>query len=387
MMELPKQPFELPLSSRRVLAGGALALSLVSAAGLWIEPRRAWPSFLLSFQFLLHLSLAGLVVIAMHYVSGARWPTVWRRVPEAMAGCLTPLSFLGLLLLAGVPALYAWQGPQATADRVLQLKAGWLNRPFFSFRTLAYLGLWGGTGAFLLKASRSLDDPEARRRRQVWSGIFLAGFSLTFPLASVDWIMSLEPRWYSTLFGIYVFAGLLLAGWAAMTLGVLGLSRLGPLSGLALPSHLHDLGKLVFAFSNFWAYLWFSQYMLIWYGNLPEESAYYLRRRGGWTGLQYANLILNWGLPFLALASRAAKRHVRTLAGVCLLCLLGHWLDLYLMIQPVFTGRTPRLGFWDLVFPGAGLLVFATLFFRSFSRFDPVPIGDFFLPESLRHQT
>jgi len=164
-------------------------------------------------------------------------------------------------------------------------------------------------------------------------------FSVTFTLASVDWIMSLEPMWSSTIFGVYNFAGLFESGLAAIILAALWLERQGPLRGVLTEEHLHDLGKLLFAFSTFWAYIWFSQYMLIWYTNIPEETTYFLRRlHGVWLALFLANVVLNWVVPFAVLLRRDAKRMRRVLGLVAAVVLVGRLLDLYLMIFPSVKG-------------------------------------------------
>ena len=210
-------------------------------------------------------------------------------------------------------------------------------------------------------------------------------FAITFALASVDWLMSLDPHWYSTIFAVYLFAGLLASGLAALTLIVLLLRALGPLRDIVKPAHLHDLGKLIFAFSTFWAYIWFSQYLLIWYSNLPEEVTHYMRRTSeGWAPLFFLNLGVNWVVPFAVLLSRAAKRNPWVLGGVCVLLLLGHWLDLYLLIMPEVLDA-PALGLLDVVI----LLSYAALFFhltaRALGQASLLPLHDPYLEESLRH--
>jgi hypothetical protein len=198
--------------------------------------------------------------------------------------------------------------------------------------------------------------------------------------------MSLEPDWYSTIFGIYHFAGLFASGVAAIIVFAVALKKLGPLEGVLTESHLHDLGKLLFAFSTFWAYIWFSQYMLIWYTDIPEEARYYVARmHGNWGPLFLLNFMMNWTLPFLALLPRVTKRTPSLLVKVAVLVLLGRWLDLYLMISPPSMGAKPAFGVWEfgLMLGAVGLC--GLVFFRALRHAAPVPLGDPWLADSLHH--
>jgi hypothetical protein len=254
-----------------------------------IDPARLWTDLLVDGFFFLSLALAGLVFLAIHFLAGAGWWTALRRVPEALMS-LVPLAALPMLaVFLGRRALSPWTRPGALADPVTAAKAAWLNEPFFLARMVLFLGLWSLFAVLLRRTSLAQEDGEglARHRRMVrLSAAFLATFAITFSLASFDWLMSLDPHWASGLFAVYVFAGLFLAGIAAITLIVVGLRSRGPLGGVVGEAHLHDLGKLLFAFSTFWAYLWVCQYLLIWYGNLSEEIPFYLERtRGDWLAL------------------------------------------------------------------------------------------------------
>ena len=382
-------PFTLPTPVLRVLqllvAVGLAAL----AVGLRVAPQRTWAGFLLSSYFMLELSLAGVFLIAAHYVSGSNWLSALRRVPEAMAAIL-PVGAIGLLIVLLVyPKLYPWTtelAPPGTA--VLAFKRLWLSRPFFLARAVLYLACWVGFATAIVRTSRRQDrngDPMLTRRNVRLSAEFLAVLTVTLPLASFDWIMSLEPQWYSTIFFFYDFASMFLGGLAAVTILVIWVRRLAPDSFPITAGHLHDLGKLLFAFSIFWAYIWFCQYMLIWYGDIPEESSYFIeRQRGSWAALFLLNLILNWAVPFLALMSQKAKQTARTLVVVAIVVLTGRVLDLYLAVLPQFAGSKPLIGVWEVgpVLGAVGL--FALAFFSSLRRAPLVPLGDPGLAESLR---
>ncbi|HKU23744.1 MAG TPA: hypothetical protein VJQ50_22215 [Terriglobales bacterium] len=357
---------------------------LVLAAGMLVSPQRAWLNFLLVSYYLLGAGLAGLVWIALQYVSGANWSTALRRVPEALSGVL-PMGVAGiLLLLIFHPRLYPWVGGGGLAG----FKHWWLTLPFVRLRAVVYLAGWLIFAAAMVRASRRQDangDLRYTRRNIRLSAAFLVLFAVTFWLASSDWIMSLEPQWYSTIFGFYNFAGLFLSGLALITLALIWLRRHSPLRYIVTNHHLHDLGKLLFAFSTFWAYLWFSQYMLIWYANLPDETAYYLERlHGYWQPLFVLNLALNWVVPFFALLPRSNKQNPGVLVKVCLVVLAGRWLDLYLMIMPAFS-PVPRIGLWELGAVAALLGVFALAFFAALRHAALIPLRDPYLSESLHH--
>jgi hypothetical protein len=212
-------------------------------------------------------------------------------------------------------------------------------------------------------------------------------FALTFWLASFDWIMSLEPHWYSTIFGVYHFAGLFTSALALIILIALWMRSRGQLADFITDSHVHDLGKLLFAFCTFWMYIWFSQYMLMWYANIPEESAYYVRRReDAWLTLFYLNVALNWVVPFLALLSRPAKRG-RVLACVAVTVLLGRWVDLYLMVWPAVVPGGPQLGLCEIGPTLAAAGLFVLVFSRAFEAVSPVPLREPALAASLHYQS
>jgi hypothetical protein len=365
----------------RILAGlGAVTIAL----GLWLAPTRAWANLLLVSYYLVGLALAGMVFIALQYVSGAGWSAALRRVPEAM-GTVLPYGAAGVgLVLLLRSSLYPWvhQLHDPTGFR-----KAWLNFPFFIERSAIYIALWLLFTWLIVRTSRRQDhdgDLAHTQRNISLSAAFLVVFAITFWLASFDWIMSLEPRWYSTIFGIYNFAGLFSSGLAAIIVLAICLHRMGPLDGVLSSAHLHDLGKLLFAFTTFWMYIWFSQYMLIWYANIPEEAVYYVRRmQGAWMPLFILNMVLNWAIPFLALLSASAKKNPGILLKVSVMVLLGRWLDLYLMILPPVSGARPEIAAWEIGAAMGMIGVFGLLFFRVMRRANIVPVNDPYLAESL----
>jgi hypothetical protein len=361
-----------------VVAAGAAA----AAAGIALDPQRTWSAVLLNGYYMLAVALAGVVFIALQHLCGAAWSANMRRVAEAMMAALPAAALLMLALFFGRGALYA-----AHAD-LPSPKAWYLATPFFFGRMALFVAAWTAFAWTMRRTSLRQDrDGEAAHHRRLvkLSAVFLAVFAVSFSLASFDWLMTLTRNWSSTIFAIYAFAGLLAGGVAAITLTTVLLVERGDLSDVVNEHHLHDLGKLMFAFSTFWAYIWVSQYLLIWYGNLPEEVTHYMSRTSpAWIRLFLLNLVVNWVVPFLVLLPRATKRSPAILAGVCLLILAGRWLDLYLLIMPE-TFRVPAFGVWEVLIALGYAGVFLRLTTRALAQAPLLPLGDPFLEESLHH--
>jgi hypothetical protein len=294
-----------------------------------------------------------------------------------------------LVVLVFRPSLYSWTSHLGGDDPALWFRRLWLSRPFFLLRSAAYLLLWIGFARAIVRASHRQDadgDVAHTHRNTRRSIIFLVVFALTCWLASVDWIMSLEPDWYSTIFGIYNFSGLFLSGLAAIIVIAIGLERMGVLRGFLTPEHLHDLGKLLFSFSTSWMYIWFCQYMLIWYANIPEETVYFVKRlHGFWQPVFILNFLLNWVVPFAVLLHVPAKRSSGMLLKVAWVVLVGRWVDLYLMILPPFAGTVPVFGVWEVgvALGMAGIFFLAVI--RGLEKAAVVPLRDPYLVESLHY--
>jgi hypothetical protein len=364
-----------------------IAFGVITALlGAVRSPQRVWPSLLLVSFYLLTISLAGAVFVALQYVAGAHWAVALRRVPEAISK-LIPLGGAGILILLLVhPALYPWT---ASAEPMPAFQRWWLSLAFFRGRALIFLLLWTLFAFALVLGSKRQDAdgaPQHTRINSRLSALFIVLFAFTFWLASYDWIMSLEPHWYSTIFASYNFAGLFLSGLAVITLVSIWLREKGALGAVIRDDHLHDLGKLLFAFSTFWMYLWFSQYMLIWYANIPEETTYFVRRlHGYWSSLFVLDMVLNWVGPFFALLPRRNKYNPGVLVKVCVVLLAGRWLDLYLMIMPPFAGKQLPIGSLEIGVSVAGFALFILALFRALRRAPLVPVNDPFLEESLHY--
>ena len=386
----PDQPrFSLDPVERWSLTALAAIGVIAAAVGSVLAPDRAWGSWLVMGHYAIGLGLAGLCFVAIHYTTGASWSVAIRRIPEGLAGTLLFGSLLLALAFLARPELYPWTSGSliATGGSEWAFKRWWLSWPFFLVRAAIYCTLWIGFAFAIRRRSRKQDadgDPRWTEGNARLSAAFLVVFGATFSLASIDWTMSLEPQWFSTIFGIYAFAGLFVSGVAAIILVAIWLERRGPLGQILSDDHLHDLGKLLFAFSAFWMYIWFSQYLLIWYTNIPEETSYFERRlHGGWGVLVAANVVLNWIVPFAVLLRRDAKRDRRTLAWVAGTVLIGRWLDLYLMIFPTVVGETPRVGVWEIGVTVGATGAFGLVLAWVLGRAPAVPLADPQLKESL----
>lgn len=372
-----------PAGSMRLFRAFAGIGAMAIVAGTFLAPARMSSNLLLVSYFLLGIGLAAAFFVALEYVTGAGWSVALRRVPEAASSAL-PAGAAGLILFFILGSwLYPW-----THEQPAGFKALWLDLPFFLARAVIYLAVWMGFAWAVIRNSRRQDadgDLVFSRRNTRLSVIFLFAFAVTFSLASFDWIMALEPHWASTIFGVYNFAGLFSSGLAVIILLVIRLRNHGPLRDFVNQEHLHDLGKLLFAFSTFWMYIWFSQYMLVWYANITEEAVYYVRRQQGlWTPLFLLNMLLNWAIPFLVLLPKSTKRNPGILAKVAVVVLAGRWLDLYLMIVPAVSEK-PAFGIWEAALGLGALGVFMLAFTRAFSSSAPVPVRDPNLIESLHY--
>jgi hypothetical protein len=367
----------------------AVVSAAVLAAGVAGGVERAWAAWLLASVGVLTTGLAGIVFVAMQYASGASWSVAFRRVPEAMSAAIPVGGAALLALVLFAPYGYPWtHGHALHGGGLAAFKTAWLSWPFHLGRCVVYLLAWVVFARAIVGESRRQDadgDP-ARSARNIRLSIgFLVVFAVTFSLASFDWIMSLEPEWYSTIFGIYNFAGLFSSGLATIIIVVAWLQR-GPLKSIVTAEHLHDLGKLLFAFSTFWMYIWFSQYMLIWYANIPEEATYYVTRTRGAYGLLFSvNMVLNWIVPFFVLLRRGPKKRPELIVKVAVVVLVGRWLDLYLLIVPPLALGGPPFGLWEV----AGLLsaagATAWVVIRALGNAPLVPANDPRLDESLHY--
>ncbi len=385
-------PTNSPLQANRVRRHQVIAIVclLVLACGLAISPDRAWANLLVGSFYLITLALGGALFIALANVAGGGWHVAFRRVPEAMASIL-PLAAVAMLVVLGIGmSRYGWH-PHGGGDAgTFWFKELWLTPSFWAGRAIGIVLLWSLLATWLVGRSRRQDTLTGKALTAGTirlSALFLVVYALTITLASVDWIMALEPLWFSTMWGVYHFAGMIQASLAVVViLGLVLRSNGGPLQGIFSDEHLHDLGKLLLGFSCFWMYIWFSQYMLIWYANIPEETTYFiLRTHGAWGPVTVISIVLNWIVPFFVLLPRPAKRSESVMMKVAIVVLIGRWVDLYVMIFPPVVKGGPVFGVWEVAAIGCLLSAASVLLLRSFAATKAVPENDPFMSESLHY--
>ena len=379
---------------RIALAVGILSLVLTLGMGLLSSDgmQRFFFSYLLGFSFFLTLALGALFFTVIQHLVRATWSVVVRRIAEALTGTFPLLFGLSLVIvipmLLGHTGLYAWSDPQVAQDSYfVSQKTGYLNVPFFALRVVFYFGVWMAISHFFFTRSAEQDetgDPALSDRMRVMSAPAVIGFALTASFASFDLLMSLEPEWFSSIFGVYVFGGSMVAVFATLILVAMGLQAKGRLKRAITTEHYHDLGKFLFAFVFFWGYIAFSQFMLIWYANIPEETFWYaMRTEGPWLWLTVALLVLHFFFPFVALLSRHTKRRRASLAFFAVWMLALHWLDLYWLILPTYDSEAIPFHLMDITATlGIGGL-FVAVVTRLLGRVNLLPSGDPALGESL----
>lgn len=369
---------------------GVMCLA-VWAMGFKADPTRQMFGYLFAFISVLSLALGCLFFVMIQHLTRAGWSIVVRRVAEFVAATMPLLALLFLPIAFFLSDLYPWTHIDPT-DAILTSKAGFLNVPFFLARAAGYFAIWIGLSVWLLRSSLSQDDgkrPEESKRQWAVSapGMLLFALSLTF--ASVDFVMSLQPHWYSTMFGVYFFAGCFLSGMAFLTLTLMTLQSSGALAKSLTLEHYHDLGKLMFGFTVFWAYISFSQFMLYWYANIPEEIEFYQHRLAhGWEVISYAIPLTNFFIPFFFIMSRHLKRRKIVLATFCVWTLFFHFVDLYWVIMPNYGIHAEEIPHMAVsVHDVAALVGMLSLFVAAVSflaiRKNVAPIGDPRIQESL----
>jgi hypothetical protein len=362
-----------------------IGLAGVIAASLFAGWERFWANWILWFLFLLTIGLGSLFIVALEHVVGAKWSIPLRRIPERLSSLALLMGPASLIALFSLRFLYSWTKPEAAQDPIVAGKAVWLNIPFFSLRVVLCAGLWFLAYWILVAGSLKQDrkrDPRFNLRARRFAPVFMIIFGITITVAAFDWISSLEPTWYSDIFGVYIFAGTFLAGLAATTLALLYVKSRGRLQEIG-PDHMYNLGGFLFAFTVFWSYIGFAQYMLMWYANMPEEVFWYKDRlQGAWGLILLALAVFHFLVPFFILIPRDAKSNPRFLFWTAAIVLFSHWLDLYWMIFPVLR-RGPFIGWpefcFGLLFISGGLLWIR----RRIDQGPDMPMGDPFLREGL----
>jgi hypothetical protein len=338
----------LPLAGSGAALLGVLGCAILGAG----HPKQFFFSWLVSFLFFLSLALGGLFFVLIQYAVQGGWGIVLRRIGETVFATLPVLAVLFLPLLFGLRDLYPWAVPGAAEhDALLQWKAPYLNVAFFLARAALYFAVWCGIALLYYRVSRRQDttgDPAATVRLRRLAGPAIIVLAVTQTFASIDWIMSLTPHWYSTMFGVYFFAGAFVGFIALLSITAAAMRGAGLLDTIISAEHLHDVGKLLFAFTAFWAYIAFSQFFLVWYANLPEETIWYKARlEGSWRAMSILLMAGHFAAPFFFLMGRAVKRRGWTLAVGGAWLLTMHFVDLYWLVMPALHPEGVRISALD----------------------------------------
>jgi hypothetical protein len=373
------------------LVFGIAGLAL-SAVGLLTDAHTFWSAYLVAFAFWLAIALGGLFFTMLHQVTGAVWSAVPRRAAEALSMTLPLLFVFFIPLIFGLHDLYHWSHEEAVvSDELLQWKSPFLNPGFFILRAVLYFAVWS-TLAWLLNRESLAQDADGdvahtvRLRKISAPGMFLFAFTVTF--AAFDWLMSLEPHWYSTIFGVYYFTGSFLASLAFMTVFFGWLRSRKVLENVVTLDHFHDFGRLLFAFTVFWAYIGGSQYYLIWYANIPEETVWYLARwDGSWMYVSLALIFGHFAVPFVVLAFYRAKRTLKVLLGIASLILVMHFVDMFWIVMPTFSEHGSVHFSWMHITTMIGIGgVVKWLFLTRFTGNPVVPYNDPKFKDSVAHR-
>lgn len=394
------QKYELSAGTKRwALIMIAIGLVSVGIGFFTGHAERTFANLLLNSYYMTCLCLAGLFFVAVQYVANAGWSVSMVRIPSAFSSVL-PIAgvLLIVIVLSGLFShnlYHHWADAELVNpnspeyDKLIAGKSGYLNIPFFTIRLFLFMGLWILFMRMLRKYTLNEDQIGGivnYKKSIKTSAIFLIIFAFSSAAFSFDVIMSLEAHWFSTMFAWYNFAAMWVSGLAAITLTLILLKEKGYFAWVN-NSHLHDLGKFIFAFSIFWTYVWFSQFFLIYYANIPEESTYFKAR---WTDeywpLFLINIIVNFVSPVLILMTRDSKRNFKMMKWLCIIVLAGHWLDYYLMIMPGTLGKERGFGIYEIGTTIGFVGLFAYLVLNALSKVALVPKNHPFLEESLHHE-
>jgi hypothetical protein len=390
-MSYENQTFEAkPLPARfKQISFGLLFLGLVlSALAFTIDSHRALANYNVIFSLLVSVVVGNLFLFAIEYLSGAVWSTVMRRVNEIFISFVPIVFVLGLLILFNSHSIFHWAHEEAVkTDKLLQWKSPYLNESFFIIRYFIYFVVWILFALVMIKNSFNQDkskDQILTYKNSRLSGAFIPFFAITLTFFSIDFLMSTEPHWFSTIFGVYYFSGTVLAALSVLTLAVIFLHEQGYFGNILRRDHFYNFGALLFAFVNFWAYIAFSQFLLIWYANLPEETFWMIHRwEKGWEIFSFILIFGHFVIPYFSLLSQQAKSNLNRLKFMAIWILLMHYIDLYWLVMPSLY-KEVVFGWIEISFIILGVGIILVLFIWRYERIkNIVPVGDPKLKRSL----
>ena len=389
-LSVPAMKEEFKLSLRFKIITGILILAGIASLifGFLNSPDRTWANYLLNNYYFFSLAMGAAFFFVIQYISQAGWSAGFKRVPEAMMAWIPYAAVFFLLLYFGVHSLYHWSHEDAvTADKLLTHKSPFLNTPFFFVRMFFFFVIWIIMSGLLRRFSLTEDKEGGTKwfeKSELYSKIFVFILALTFSFAGIDWIMSIDAHWYSTLFALKNMVAAFLHGSSILILIVLILNMKGYFPFLN-KYHIHDFSRYLFMLAIVWGYFWFAQFMIIWYGNIPEETIYYsVRWEKGWKTLFFLDIVVNWAVPFFILLPIKASRSRVMILIVIFFLIIGQYIDLYLQIMPGTTGVL-QFGILEAaMFAGfAGL--FALITGISLTKARIIPVNHPYLEESLNH--
>lgn len=373
----------------RALAVGAVSM-LLTVLGAFIGPSgQFFRSYLWSFVYVFGIGVGSLAWLMLQYLTGGAWGVVIRRPAEAAARTIPLLALLFIPIVIGIPSLYHWSHADlVAADPMLQHKQPYLNVPFFLIRAVVYLGGWSLCAMLFNRWSadedRGVPGSHSKMAAMAGPGLVFWGFALTF--MSVDWVLSLNPHWFSTIFGLLLMAGQSLSAMSFLITLMIVLSFYEPMSRVLTHRHLHDLGKLLLALVMVWAYFSYSQFLIIWAGNLPEEIPWYLKRlQGAWGYVALALVLGHFVLPFALLLSRDIKRNYKLLSRVAIFILFMRMVDIYWQVAPDFPKGSPGFTWMDITAPVGLIGIWLAYFLYQFEKRPLMPLNDPHLEEALEH--
>ena len=374
------------LSTRALIVGVVFTVLLI--IGAFIDRKQFFQAYLVAFIFWAGITLGSLALLMLQHLTGGAWGLVIRRVLEAATRTLPLIIILFVPIILGIKQLYPWTNAALmNTTPALQQKVKYLNPSFFLIRAAIYFAFWSLLALLLNWLSLEQDrtaDKNIRKRLQIVSGPGLGLFIISITFASVDWVMSLEPAWFSTIFGLLFVASWSLSALAFTIIVMSWLHKREPMIRVAQPAHFHDWGNLLLTLVMLWTYFAFSQYLIIWSGNLPEETTWYVaRKHGGWGVIAIAIVILQFAFPFLVLLSRAAKKSSERLAWLALLILLMRFVDAVWLIEPAFNQEQFHLSWMDAVAPIAMGGLWLAAFSWQLEKRALVPINDPQLEQAL----
>lgn len=382
------------MTNKGSLGRNSLIIGIVfivaSAAGYFMDSAQFFKSYLFGYIFWLTLALGGLFFTMVNHLFGSIWNVVTRRIGEAAMYSFPLLAVLFIPILFGLHDLYHWTHTEdVLSDPVLSAKSGYLNPTFFTIRAVIYFALWFTLSRVMYSLSLKQDtDPDEKyilRMRQI-SAPGMIIFALSISFASFDWLMSLEPHWYSTIYGVYFFGGSFLAILTFVVIAAQNIRNKGYLQDVITVEHFHDFGKLFFAFLIFWGYIGFSQYFLMWYANIPEETVWYITRwQNGWSVISYILIFGHFTIPFFILLLRSVKRNINAMRIIAIWILLMHMFDIFWLIRPgISHGHGPHFSWMDLtVLLGVGGL-FIWNYWNNLTSHPLVPVGERRLEASIK---